>query len=98
MARRLVYYVASTVDGFIARKDGSFDCFLFQGEHFPDLFTMFPETFPTHLRATLGISQKAQRFDTVLMGRRTCEVGLREGITSPYAPLRQYVVSRTMHQ
>jgi dihydrofolate reductase len=42
------------------------------------------------------VTQQAQRFDTVLMGRHTYEVGLREGITSPYTPLRQYVVSRTM--
>jgi dihydrofolate reductase len=95
--RRLVYYVACTLDGFIARQDGSFhECFLFEGEHFPGLFRRFPETFPAHLRQRLGIAGEAQRFDAVLMGRHTYEVGLREGITSPYAPLRQYLVSRTM--
>ena len=94
--RRLVYYVACTLDGFIARKDGSFDCFLCQGEHFADLIGRFPETFPVHLRPALGVTQCAQRFDTVLMGRKTYEVGLHEGITSPYSPLRQYVVSGTM--
>lgn len=98
MPRKLVYYVACTVDGFIARKDGSFDCFLFQGEHFRDLIERFPETFPAHLRPALGVSQDARRFDTVLMGRATYEVGLREGITNPYRPLRQYVVSRTMFE
>lgn len=98
MSRRLVYYVACTVDGFIARKDGSFDCFLFQGEHFADLIERFPETFPAHLRPSFGVTRPAQRFDTVLMGRRTYEVGLREGITSPYAPLRQFVVSRTLRK
>lgn len=96
MPRKLVYYVASTVDGFIARKDGSFDFFLFQGEHFADLIDRFPETFPAHLHPMLGVSKDAQRFDTVLMGRNTYEIGVREGITNPYAPLRQYVVSRTM--
>jgi dihydrofolate reductase len=98
MPRRLIYYVACTVDGFIARTDGSFDCFLFQGEHFADLFAGFPETFPAHLRPALGVPEMRRRFDTVLMGRRTYEVGLREGITNPYAPLRQYVVSRTMRE
>ncbi len=96
MARKLVYYVACTIDGFIAREDGSFDWALFHGEHFTDLIERFPETFPTHLRQALGVSQSARRFDTVLMGRKTYEVGLNEGITSPYAPLRQFVVSRSM--
>lgn len=94
--RRLVYYVACTLDGFIARPDGSFDCFLFEGPHFPDLIERFPETFPFHLRGVLGIEKPPRRFDTVLMGRRTYEVGLREGITNPYAPLRQFVISRTI--
>jgi dihydrofolate reductase len=35
-------------------------------------------------------------FDTVLMGRNTYEVGSAVGVTSPYAHMRQYVVSRTM--
>lgn len=96
MPRKLVYYVACTLDGFIARADGTFDCFLFEGPHFQDLFESFPETFPAHLRARLGVAEKACRFDTVLMGRRTYEVGLREGVTSPYRPLRQIVVSASM--
>ncbi|MBM3740806.1 MAG: hypothetical protein FJW39_34100 [Acidobacteria bacterium] len=43
----------------------------------------YPETFPVHLRPLLGV---------------TYEVGLREGVTSPYAPLRQFVVSHTMRE
>jgi dihydrofolate reductase len=48
------------------------------------------------LRAAFGVSPTARRFDTVLMGRKTYEVGLNEGITSPYQPLRQVVFSRSM--
>jgi len=96
--RKLVYYVACTLDGFIAREDGSLDCFLFQGDHFPDLIAKFPETFPTHLRSQLGVSEYVRRFDTVLMGRATYEVGLREGFTNPYRPLRQIVLSQSMTQ
>lgn len=96
MPRKLAYYVACTLDGFIARTDGSFDGFLFQGEHFADLIEWFPETFPAHLRSKLGVSATARRFDTVLMGRATYEVGLRQGFTNPYQPLRQLVVSRSM--
>jgi len=96
MSRKLVYYVACTIDGFIARQDGSFDWALPQGEHFTDLFERFPETFPSHLRQVLGVPPTVRRFDTVLMGRKTYEVGVSEGITSPYEPLRQFVMSRSM--
>lgn len=34
--RKLKYHVASTVDGFIARSDGSFDCFPTEGDHLED--------------------------------------------------------------
>lgn len=34
--RKLVYHVASTVDGFIAREDHSFDCFPMEGDHVTD--------------------------------------------------------------
>jgi dihydrofolate reductase len=76
--RALRYYVACTVDGFIAHADGSFDGFLFEGEHVADFLDSY------------------QWFDTVLMGRKTYEVGLREGKTNPYPMLRSYVFSRTM--
>lgn len=94
MTRKLVYYVACTLDGFIAREDGSFDWARFEGEHFADLIDQFPETFPAHSREAFGVPERARRFDTVLMGRKTYEVGLHDGITNPYRPLRQFVVSR----
>lgn len=37
-----------------------------------------------------------EQFDTVLMGRRTYEVGLRENVTSPYPNMRQIVFSTTI--
>ena len=94
--RRLVYYVACSVDGFIAREDGSFDFVLPDGEHLRDLVRRFPETVPGHLRNALDVTAGNQYFDTVLMGRATYEVGLNLGVTSPYPHLNQYVVSRTM--
>jgi dihydrofolate reductase len=94
--RELTYYVACTVDRFIARTDGSFDFFLAEGEHFADLFAAFPETVPGHLRGALGVRDENRRFDAVLMGRRTYEVGLKVGVTSPYPHLKQYLFSQSM--
>ena len=94
--RKLTYFIACTVDGFIAREDGSLDFFPTTGEHIAYIATEYPETIPGHLRDLLGVRGGNVRFDTVLMGRKTYEVGLAIGITNPYAHLRQYVVSGTM--
>ena len=96
--RELKYYVAVTADGFIAHEDGSFDGFLFEGEHFADVVALFPETLPAHLRLARGVDAPNRQFDAVLMGRRTYEVGLKAGVTNPYPHLAQYVFSRTMTQ
>ncbi|WP_088888949.1 dihydrofolate reductase family protein [Leptolyngbya ohadii] len=95
---KLIYWVACTVDRFIAREDGSFDFFLMEGEHVADLLSAFPETIPGYLRGTLGITADNQHFDSVLMGRRTYEVGVKEGITNPYPQMKQYLFSRTLQQ
>jgi dihydrofolate reductase len=81
--RKLKYHVATTLDGFLAREDDSFDCFPNdpQAEHITDYM------------ATL---QSA--YDTVLMGRTTYEVGLKYGVTDPYPHLESYVFSRTMKE
>jgi dihydrofolate reductase len=94
--RKLTYFIACTVDGFIARGDGSFDFFPMTGEHIPHIVAEYPETIPGHLRDALGVRAGNAHFDTVLMGRHTYEAGLAIGVTSPYAHLRQYVVSHTM--
>lgn len=96
--RNLVYYVACSVDGFIAHTDGSHDGFSQDQDYFANLFAAFPETVPTHLREIMGVHGENQWFDTVLMGRKTYEVGLKEGVTSPYSHLRQYLFSRSMSE
>lgn len=94
--RNLTYYVACSVDGYIAHLDGTFDGFLQSGDHLDALIQTFPETIPAHFRQVLGIKAENQQFDTVLMGRKTYEVGLNEGITNPYPHLRQYLFSRSL--
>lgn len=78
--RKLKYYVACSVDGFIARKDGSFNDFVFEGEVVNDYIESF------------------KLFDIVLMGRKTYEVGLKEGKTNPYPMMRSYVFSRSIKE
>ncbi|MGJ3245535.1 MAG: dihydrofolate reductase family protein [Elainellaceae cyanobacterium] len=94
--RELTYYVACSLDGFIAHPDGSHDGFSQDGEYLSDLFADFPETLPSHLRNVMGVQAENRWFDTVLMGRKTYEVGLKEGVTNPYAHLRQYLFSRSL--
>ncbi|HLP90677.1 MAG TPA: dihydrofolate reductase family protein [Nostocaceae cyanobacterium] len=96
--RKLKYYVACTLDQFIAREDGTFDFFLTEGDQVADLLNKFPETIPSHLRDKFGITAENQFFDAVLMGRKTYEVGLKEDITNPYPQMQQYVFSRTLKE
>ena len=96
--RKLTYYVACSVDGFIANIDGSDDGFSQDTEYFADLFSSFPETVPSHLRDVMGIHAENQWFDVVLMGRKTYEIGLRAGVTSPYSHMKQYLFSRSMQE
>src|SRR5690606_41448454 len=59
----------------------------------------YPETVPTHHRRQLGLEDAPnRRFDTVVMGLGTYRPALDIGVTSPYAHLRQYVVSTTLKE
>ncbi|MFE3103764.1 dihydrofolate reductase family protein [Nocardia tengchongensis] len=94
--RKLTYYVAATIDGFIATDDGSVDFFPVGGDHGPAIIAQYPETLPTKVRQVLGVDKPCQNFDTVIMGRKTHDFGVRTGTSSPYAHLRQFVVSTTL--
>jgi dihydrofolate reductase len=96
--REISYYVACSVDGYIAHIDGSHDGFSQDAKYLADLFASFPETVPSHLRDVMGIHAENQWFDVVLMGRKTYEIGLKEGITNPYSHMKQYLFSRSMEK
>jgi dihydrofolate reductase len=95
--RELVYYIGVSLDGFIAGPDDQVDFYPVSEPYAEWMATEFGDALPTHVRRGLGIDTAPnRRFDTVVMGRRTYDPALRAGIPSPYAHLRQVVVSRTL--
>ncbi|MGI5398885.1 dihydrofolate reductase family protein [Streptomyces sp. CA-135486] len=97
--RKLVYYIAVSIDGFIAAPDGDGSVYPISEEFTAYSAAEYPETLPTHVRPMLGIADAANvHFDTVVMGRGTYEPALQIDVTSPYAHMRQYVVSRSLKE
>ena len=90
--RELVYYAAVSLDGYIAGPNGEFDAFLIEGDHMDGTNARFADTLPTVAAEALGVPQRREMFDTVLMGWNTYAVG---GLPSPYRHLRQIVFSST---
>lgn len=93
--RELVYYVATSIDGFIADPEGGFEAFPTEGDHMAALLDEYADTFPAHVLAAVGTSAPGTRFDTVIMGWNTLLPALEVGIESPYPHLRQFVASRS---
>ncbi|PBC70622.1 dihydrofolate reductase [Streptomyces sp. TLI_235] len=99
--RSLTYYVATTLDGFIAGPEGGDPTgpdgfFTVSPDYLEHIVTHFPETLPGGARQALGVTAPGTRFDTVLEGRRSYQVGLDAGVTDAYPHLRHYVFSRTL--
>jgi dihydrofolate reductase len=98
--RKLVYYVATTLDGFIAGPDGGDP----SGQEYfpvtPDLVQFiienYPETLPAPARQALRIDGPALAFDTVVEGRQSYEIGLAADLTNAYPHLRHIVFSRNL--
>ena len=99
--RQLVYFIASTLDGFVTDPDGSDPTapggFWPIGEDYlHHLVAEYPETLPGLARQALGITAEGTHFDTVVEGRKSYEVGLRTGVIDAYPHLRHIVFSRTL--
>ncbi|GED08081.1 dihydrofolate reductase family protein [Cellulosimicrobium cellulans] len=94
--RELTYYVAVSLDGYIAGPAGEFDTFLAQGDHMEPIWARYRGTAPTDLAEAVGFSVADGPFDTVLMGWNTYAVGLPDHhLPNPYRHLRQIVFTRS---
>jgi dihydrofolate reductase len=100
--RKLVYYVAVTLDGFIAGPDGGdpsgASYFPLHDDLIEFIVTEYPETLPGAVRRPMGIDAPGTHFDTALEGRATYEVGLDAGVTNAYPHLRHLVFSTTLRE
>lgn len=99
--RRLTYLIAASLDGFIAGPSGDDptgpDGFWpVTDDYVRYLAEEYPETLPAGARDALGITERGSRFDTVLEGRRTYEIGLAAGVSNAYPHLRHLVFSTTL--
>ncbi|ACU37116.1 dihydrofolate reductase family protein [Actinosynnema pretiosum subsp. pretiosum] len=96
--RKLVYFIAASIDGVIAGPEGEYDFYPTAEPMVEHLRAEYPETTPTHVRPLVGmpLDTPNKRYDTVLMGRGSYQPALDAGVTSPYAHLRQHVVSRSL--
>lgn len=97
--RKLTYFIACSIDGFIGDPEGdASSMFRFVDEEFLSFIKEeYPETMPTPGRRAFGMDDLPnKRFDTIIQGRGSYDLALKEGITSPYAHLREYVASRTL--
>ncbi|WP_171166775.1 dihydrofolate reductase family protein [Streptomyces sp. I05A-00742] len=97
--RKLTYFVACSIDGFIGDPSGdASSMFAFLDEEFLEfLKTEYPETISAEGRNLLGLNDlENQRFDTVIQGSGSYRLALDAGIASPYGHLREYVASRTL--
>ncbi|MFD7614667.1 dihydrofolate reductase family protein [Streptomyces sp. NPDC059828] len=97
--RRLTYFIACSIDGFIGDPKGdASSMFAYVDTEFLEFLKVeYPETISAEGRRMLGLDGLDNvRFDTVIQGRGSYQVGLDAGMTSPYGHLREYVASRTL--
>lgn len=92
--RELVYYVAVSLDGFIAAPDGDFSAFPVDGDHAAWLATEYGDALPAHVHSAIGSTAPGTRFDAVIQGWNSYRLALDIGMQRPYAHLDEYVATR----
>ncbi|MEV3989193.1 dihydrofolate reductase [Streptomyces sp. NPDC049837] len=99
--RKLTYFVACSIDGFIGDPGGDASSFMrYVDEEFLEfLKSEYPETVSAEGRKALGFDGlENKRFDTVVQGRGSYQLGLDAGLPSPYGHLREIVASSTIEE
>ena len=95
--RELTYYVAVSLDGFIAGPGHDVSDFLYEGDHIEMIFRDYRDTVPKVGLDALGMTATGERFDTSLMGWSTYAAGFTH-TRDPYPHTRQLVFSRSHGQ
>lgn len=80
--RKVIVYIAASIDGYIAREDGNIDWL--------SVVEMPDEDY--------GYKAFTETIDTVIMGRKTYEKVLSFGIPYPHADKKSYIITRTLTQ
>ncbi|MEU9705666.1 dihydrofolate reductase [Streptomyces sp. NPDC047981] len=96
--RKLTYFIACSIDGFIGDPEGdAASMYQFVDAPFLEyLKAEYPETISAQGREALGIDSENKRFDTVVQGLNSYRLALDIGITSPYGHLREIVATRSL--
>ncbi|GAB2700686.1 dihydrofolate reductase family protein [Nocardia thraciensis] len=96
--RKLVYYVGVSLDGYIAGPAGEVEFYPVSEEMTAWMNERYPEVVPTHIRPHVGMAVDVpnKEWDTLIMGRGTYQPAIDAGIPSPYAHMKQYVVSSAL--
>jgi dihydrofolate reductase len=77
MPRKIIVYIATSADGYIARPDGDFS---------------WLDRKP--VKGDYGMTKFYRKVDTVIMGRKTYELGVKMG-QAGYPKMQNYVFTRT---
>lgn len=99
--RKLSYFIAASIDGFIGAPGGEADFFtdLVADDYLDYLKEECADTLPTPARRAFGIDDVPNsRYDTLIQGRASYDLALKVGLTSPYAHLREFVVSNSLQE